>query len=171
MTLIAPRCRAISNIRHNGCSCLASTASQACPAALLQPRWMNPLTPLRPPMLSGSKCSNVSCRALLGLAGIWQDADHKGDARPSFLIVTEEPNDFIRPYHDRMPLVLDDDRITQWLDLSQAVQPDPSMLLPLDRFHVRPMHKAMNRSAEKDLDAIDPEAAAVRASLRGVVAA
>ena len=99
------------------------------------------------------------------LAGIWQEADHKGDTRPSFLIVTEEPNQFTREYHDRIPFVLADDQIASWLDLSLAIRPEPSMQLTHDRFSVRPMLKAMNRPTVKELDEIDPEAAAVRTAL------
>lgn len=99
------------------------------------------------------------------LAGIWQEAEHKGDTRPSFLIVTEEPNEFTRQYHDRIPFVLADDQVMPWLDLSHEVRPEPSMMLPHHLFSVRPMLKAMNRPIVKDLDLIDPEADAVRAQL------
>ena len=101
----------------------------------------------------------------MSLAGIWQEAEHKGDTRPSFLIVTEEPNEFTRQYHDRIPFVLADDQVGPWLDLSQALRPERSMMLPHQKFSVRPMLKAMNRPTVKELDAIDPQADAVRAQL------
>jgi putative SOS response-associated peptidase YedK len=102
------------------------------------------------------------------LAGIWQEADHKGDTRPSFLIVTQEPNEFTRQYHNRVPFVLADDQVMPWLDLSHEVRPEPSMMLSHDRFSVRPMLKAMNRPTVKDLDLIDPEAERVQRQLAGV---
>ena len=38
--------------------------------------------------------------------------------------------------------------------------PDVSLLLPLDHFQVRPMDRGMNKTMEKDLAKIDPEACA-----------
>jgi putative SOS response-associated peptidase YedK len=32
----------------------------------------------------------------------------KGDTVPSFAILTDEPNELVAPFHDRMPVVLDD---------------------------------------------------------------
>jgi putative SOS response-associated peptidase YedK len=52
------------------------------------------------------------------LAGIWQIAEYKGDKRTAFAILTEEPNELVAPYHDRMPLALADDRVPAWLDLA-----------------------------------------------------
>lgn len=65
----------------------------------------------------------------LMLAGIWEESEYKGDRRPAFAILTEEPNELIAPYHDRMPLALADDQVDRWLDLSQAITPDASLLL------------------------------------------
>ena len=103
--------------------------------------------------------SRVDGQALM-LAGIWEESEYKGDRRTAFAILTDEPNALIAPYHDRMPLALADGRIDAWLDLSQAVVPDASLLLPLDQFTVRPMDRAMNNPREKDLARIDPEARA-----------
>src|SRR5262249_47651449 len=41
-------------------------------------------------------------------AGIWDYSDVKGEAVPSFAILTDEPNELVAPYHDRMPVVLGD---------------------------------------------------------------
>jgi hypothetical protein len=38
------------------------------------------------------------------LAGIWQEAEYKGDRRVAFAILTDEPNELVADYHDRMPL-------------------------------------------------------------------
>src|SRR3954447_958191 len=42
------------------------------------------------------------------LAGIWEESEHRGDKRVAFAILTDEPNELIAPYHDRIPLVLAD---------------------------------------------------------------
>ncbi len=56
-------------------------------------------------------------RAPFALAGLWdrrEDAD--GRPRLSFAILTTEPNDLVRPIHDRMPVLLRPDDEPAWLD-------------------------------------------------------
>ena len=96
----------------------------------------------------------------LMLAGIWQEAEYKCDKRAAFAILTEEPNELVASYHDRMPLALADDKVALWLDLSQESPPDQNLLLDLTEFKVRPMDRAMNKVRQKNLAAIDPEAEA-----------
>jgi putative SOS response-associated peptidase YedK len=93
----------------------------------------------------------------LMLAGIWQEAKYKGDKRPALAILTEEPNELVASYHDRMPLALADDKVALWLDLCQESPLDESFLLDLKEFTVRPMDRAMNNVREKNLSAIDPD--------------
>jgi putative SOS response-associated peptidase YedK len=93
----------------------------------------------------------------LMLAGIWQDAEYKGDKRPAFAILTEEPNELVASYHDRMPLALADDKVAPWLDLSNESPLGENLLLDLNEFVVRPMDRAMNNVRQKDLAAIDPQ--------------
>src|SRR3954470_5672405 len=40
-------------------------------------------------------------------AGIWDYSDVKGDKVASFAILTDEPNELVASYHDRMPVALD----------------------------------------------------------------
>ncbi len=94
------------------------------------------------------------------LAGIWEEAEYKGDKRIAFAILTEEPNELVTSYHDRMPLVLADDKVAPWLDLSQDSPLERDLLLDLKEFTVRPMDRAMNNARQKDLAAFDPEAKA-----------
>jgi putative SOS response-associated peptidase YedK len=96
----------------------------------------------------------------LMLAGIWEEAEYKGDRRIAFAILTEEPNELVAPYHDRMPLALADDKVALWLDLAQATPLEHDLLLDLAEFAVRPMDRAMNNVREKNLAAFDPEAKA-----------
>jgi putative SOS response-associated peptidase YedK len=95
----------------------------------------------------------------LMLAGIWQTAEYKGDKRTAFAILTDEPNELVSSFHDRMPLALADDKVATWLDLSNEAPLDENLVLDLGEFTVRPMDRAMNNARQKDLAAIDPEAA------------
>jgi putative SOS response-associated peptidase YedK len=94
------------------------------------------------------------------LAGIWQEAEYKGDKRIAFAILTDEPNELVAPYHDRMPLALADDKVAAWLDLSKQSLLSEKLLLDLNEFAVRPMDRAMNNVRQKNLAAIDPDAQA-----------
>ncbi len=97
--------------------------------------------------------------APLMLAGIWDEAEYKGDKRIAFAIVTEEPNELVAPYHDRMPLALADDKVNLWLDLGCANPFVGTLLLDLGAFTVRPTDRAMNNARQKDLAIIERAAA------------
>jgi putative SOS response-associated peptidase YedK len=84
-------------------------------------------------------------------AAVWDYSQVNGDTVPSFAILTDEPNELVAPYHDRMPVVLDD--AEQWLDV--AVPLDAVHPLGPDRFAVRPVNRAVNRVSEKNIDAIE----------------
>lgn len=49
---------------------------------------------------------------MIWIAGIWET----GESGDCFSMITTEPNDFVRPVHDRMPAVLPDDQIAPYLD-------------------------------------------------------
>lgn len=92
----------------------------------------------------------------LMLAGIWEESEYKGDKRIAFAILTDEPNELVAAYHDRMPLALADDKVVRWLELSHESPLDESLLLDLAEFAVRRMDRAMNNVRQKVLAAIDP---------------
>ncbi len=54
---------------------------------------------------------NVPEQPVMFLAGIW---DHFG-GEDRFTILTVEANDSMRPYHDRMPLILEESEIRRWI--------------------------------------------------------
>lgn len=85
-------------------------------------------------------------------AGIWDMSEVKGEQVPSFAILTDEPNELVAPYHDRMPVVLDDP--DKWLAPS-AHPLDDIQPLPPDRFAVRPVNPAVNKVSQKDIAVIE----------------
>ena len=85
----------------------------------------------------------------LMLAGIWEIAEYKGDSRIAFAILTDEPNELVASYHDRMPLALTDDKVDAWLDLSIEPPLDEKLLLDLKEFAVRPMDRALKNVRQK----------------------
>lgn len=56
-------------------------------------------------------------RRPFAFAGLWERW-RKGDAEPveSFTVLTTEPNDLLRPIHDRMPVILAPEDFDRWLD-------------------------------------------------------
>jgi putative SOS response-associated peptidase YedK len=84
-------------------------------------------------------------------AGIWDYSEVKGETVPSFAILTDEPNELVAPYHDRMPVVLAD--VEPWLDVETPLD-DLSLLGP-DHFVVRPVNRAVNKVSEKNIEAIE----------------
>jgi putative SOS response-associated peptidase YedK len=64
-----------------------------------------------------------------GLWDVWRKPD--GTPVESFTIITTEPNELVRPIHDRMPVILRPEDQEQWLDVSRtAFGKAPSLLKP-----------------------------------------
>jgi putative SOS response-associated peptidase YedK len=84
-------------------------------------------------------------------AALWDYSEVKGDLLPSFAILTDEPNELVAPYHDRMPVVLDE--VEAWIDLDVPL--DGIRPLPPAAFAVRPVNRAVNKVAEKNIAFID----------------
>ena len=81
------------------------------------------------------------------------ESEHKGDFGPSFAILTDAPNDLVAPYHDRMPVIVDDDQAQRWMDLSTKL--DDLEPLSVSMFGVRAVNRAVNYPRCKDIDQIE----------------
>ena len=55
---------------------------------------------------------------LAGLWDVWREPD--GKRVESFTIITTEPNELVRPIHNRMPVILRPEDEEQWLDASRT---------------------------------------------------
>lgn len=74
--------------------------------------------------------------AMAGLWSKWRPKDDKTQVVRTCTIVTTEPNGPLSAFHDRMPVVLDDDLIDVWLDpdtpqpvLAELLRPAPDQRL------------------------------------------
>jgi putative SOS response-associated peptidase YedK len=73
--------------------------------------------------------------AFAGLWDVWRKPD--GKRVESFTIITTEPNELVRPVHNRMPVILRPEDEAQWLDVSRtpftkaksALKPYPEELI------------------------------------------
>ena len=96
--------------------------------------------------------------APFAFAGLWERWGSKDAPVESCTIVTCPPNALLTAFHDRMPVILDDDDLDTWLhgELADAV----STLVPYDpaRMQSTAVTPEMNRPAFDDPRAIEPVA-------------
>jgi putative SOS response-associated peptidase YedK len=91
--------------------------------------------------------------AFAGLWEIWHDAD-LGDDAPrirTFTIITTEPNDLMRPIHDRMPVILPESVWDRWLDAeNHDVRSLTKLLVPAPdaELELWPVSTLVNKASE-----------------------
>jgi len=100
-------------------------------------------------------------QAVFAFAAIWERWGQRQDpaaALDSFTIVTTEANDFLRPFHHRMPVVLTPDAYERWLDpgeeagnLLPLLAPAPNTLL-----QALPLGRAVNSARVDGEELIAP---------------
>jgi len=101
---------------------------------------------------------------LFAFAGIWaalpaRASGEQGELLHSCAIVTTEPNDLIRPIHDRMPVILDPSLEAAWLDRDADEDELLAMLRPLatDQLAVREISDAVNDVRNDGPDLLEPQ--------------
>lgn len=67
---------------------------------------------------------------IMSLAGLWESWRHDGADVRSFTILTTSANSFMRRLHDRMPCVLEPERVAAWLDPKATGETTQSLLVP-----------------------------------------
>jgi putative SOS response-associated peptidase YedK len=92
----------------------------------------------------------------LALAGLWEPEEAGTPA--SCVILTTEPNELVRPIHDRMPVIVDPSDYDRWLApdgdaaaLSGIFRPCPEEVLT-----ARPVGPAVNRASNDSPACLDP---------------
>lgn len=100
-------------------------------------------------------------RQLLGLAGLYERwLGEGGEVVDSCTILTTEANDVMRPFHDRMPVILPREAYGQWLSLEED---DPSRIAPLLRpcpnewLTPSPVSTRLNNTRNDDPSCLVPE--------------
>lgn len=96
--------------------------------------------------------------AFAGLWSTWRDPE-KGVPVETFTILTTDANDFIRPLHDRMPVILQKEDFDLWLDpriedaerLQALLHPAPNDIL-----ETFPVSKLVNSPANELPNCIEP---------------
>ena len=89
-------------------------------------------------------------------AGIWRERQ----GEPEYVILTTGANSVMRPIHDRMPVILELDKLAPWLDRGQPVCDVLKLLTPYSESPMRayPVSRAVNKSSNQGRELIDPVA-------------
>ena len=99
--------------------------------------------------------------AFAGLWEIWHDRS-LGDDAPrvrTCTIITTEPNDLMRPIHDRMPVILPETAWDTWLDTeNHDVQTLRQLLVPApsEELEVWPISMLVNKPANNGPELLEP---------------
>ncbi len=94
------------------------------------------------------------------IAGLWSCwVSPEGKEVKTFTIVTTQPNDLMRPIHDRMPVILMENAETYWLDPDKSDAKDlVSLLVPCtsDKLEAYAVSKLVNSPANDTPECIAP---------------
>jgi len=96
--------------------------------------------------------------AFAGLWSTWKDPEREQPVE-TFTILTTDANDFLRPLHDRMPVILQKDEFDLWLDpkIEDAARLQPLLdPAPGDGWETVPVSRAVNSPAHDAPDCIEP---------------
>lgn len=96
---------------------------------------------------------------IFALAGLWEHWEGQDVVIDSFSIVVTEANEFVRPIHDRMPVILAPEDYESWLDpgnqdthsLQQALRPWPA-----ERMEGWPVSRRVNRPTNDGPELVQP---------------
>lgn len=96
----------------------------------------------------------------LALAGLWELWDRAEDGVPlaSCTIITTRANEFMRPLHDRMPVVLDAAGRDAWLDAASSPDTLQSLLAPAPEAALEawPVSRRVNSPFNEDPSLVEP---------------
>jgi len=97
---------------------------------------------------------------LFAFAGLWESWQAAGQtAIESCTLLTTEPNDLLRPIHNRMPVILAPQSYGQWLDpgVEQVEQLAPLLVpYPSQQMTAHPVDTLVNNPANEDPRCIAP---------------
>ena len=68
---------------------------------------------------------------VFALAGIWDQWEGKqGEVIESVAIITTSANELMQPIHDRMPLILGEGNVAEWIEPQTVIDKALAMLKP-----------------------------------------
>lgn len=94
-----------------------------------------------------------------GLAGLWEHWERDGSVIESCTILTTEPNELLKPIHNRMPVILHPEDYDEWLDRSvQKADPLRHLLrpFPAEKMKTVPVSTHVNNPRNEDPTCVTP---------------
>lgn len=103
----------------------------------------------------------VNDAPLAMLAGLWESwRDAAGQQVRTFTILTTAANEFMRAYHDRMPVILHPDDVPVWMERADVPEPVLAGLMARpfepERMQALPVSKLVNKPAIDSPECIAP---------------
>lgn len=102
----------------------------------------------------------VSDAEIIGFAGIYEKwKAPNGDIIPTFSIITTGANDLLKPLHERMPVILQQEEYSLWLDKHPEQQEHRKDLLrpfPMEKMLVYRVGQEVNTAGTNKPELIDP---------------
>ncbi|MBI4427945.1 MAG: SOS response-associated peptidase [Ignavibacteriales bacterium] len=92
-----------------------------------------------------------------GLFSVWRN--EQGQEFPSFAIITTEPNELMKPIHNRMPVILDEKDFEEWTDRNNKSMGDLKKLLvpyPAEKMKAYPVAKFVSSSRNDVPECLEP---------------
>jgi putative SOS response-associated peptidase YedK len=97
---------------------------------------------------------------LMVMAGLWESWRGKeGETLRSCTVITTEANEFMKPLHTRMPVILPENEWPMWLGEDPASPSDVKALLrpyPLDDMEAWPVSQRVGSYKNNDADLLIP---------------
>ena len=94
---------------------------------------------------------------IFAFAGLWERWEHEGEVIESCTILTTTANDLVQRIHERMPVILEPENYTAWLDTGDSPAEALQTLLrpfPSDRMEMRPVSDAVNNPRNDSLECL-----------------
>ena len=92
-----------------------------------------------------------------GLFSVWRN--DQGEEFPSFAIITTEPNELMKPVHNRMPVILQENDFDQWIDRNNKDTEELKKLLvpyPAEKMSAYAVSKLVSSSRNDGPECLEP---------------
>ena len=95
-------------------------------------------------------------RKIMALAGLWTSIEYEHGKVDSYVIVTTQASQHITHIHNRMPLIIDDEKIDIWLDINDNDDEKLVDLEPDRSLSYYPISSFVNHSKNNSKKCIQP---------------
>ncbi len=94
---------------------------------------------------------------MAGLFSVWKD--EKGNEHPTYTIITTTPNELVSQIHNRMPVIMPEEKINEWLDRNNKDTESLKKFLvpyPGEKMQAVPVSKMVNNPRNDNPDLVKP---------------